>query len=167
MGLLILPWGIPGARHIRRGSSGVKARGVELPELLFVAIKHVRDSRRVRHVIPVLLAASLILLESWIRRGHPFTSGYEGNAGLRTLMPYSGQPGFSYHYYFGLLSITLSYGKGILFFAPGLLLKVGVPLGRLPGDITIRRGGGSFYFPVVTCILISIVLSVLASLLRR
>jgi hypothetical protein len=103
--------------------------------LLFVAIKHVRDSRRVRHVIPVLLAASLILLESWIRRGHPFTSGYEGDAGFRTLMPYSGQPGFSYPFFFGLLSITLSFGKGILFFAPGLLLRVGKDDREVPTEL--------------------------------
>jgi len=56
---------------------------------------------------------------------------------------------------------------GIVLIVAGLVLKLGVPLGRLPGDITIRRGGGSFYFPIVTCILISVVLSVLASLLRR
>jgi hypothetical protein len=56
---------------------------------------------------------------------------------------------------------------GVVLIVAGLMLKVGVPLGRLPGDITIRRGGGSFYFPVVTCILISLVLSILASFLRR
>jgi Protein of unknown function (DUF2905) len=56
---------------------------------------------------------------------------------------------------------------GVVLIAAGLLLKTGVPLGRLPGDITIRRGGGAFYFPVVTCILISIVLSILASFFRR
>ena len=56
---------------------------------------------------------------------------------------------------------------GVVLIVAGLMLKVGVPLGRLPGDITIRRSGGSFYFPVVTCIVVSIVLSILASFLRR
>jgi hypothetical protein len=37
-------------------------------------------------------------------------------------------------------------------------------LGRLPGDIRIERGNSSFYFPVVTCIILSIVLSLLLSL---
>jgi len=104
---------------------GVANTPATLVGLLFVAIKHVRDSRRVRHVIPVLVTVSLILLESWIRRGNPFVTAYEGNAGFRTLMPYSGQPGFSYPFFFGLLSTTLSFGKGILFFAPGLLLRIG------------------------------------------
>jgi hypothetical protein len=37
-------------------------------------------------------------------------------------------------------------------------------LGRLPGDIRIERDHSSFYFPIVTCIIISIVLSLLLSL---
>jgi thiamine transporter ThiT len=40
-------------------------------------------------------------------------------------------------------------------------------LGRLPGDIRIERGNSAFYFPIVTCIIISIVLSLLLSLFRR
>lgn len=40
-------------------------------------------------------------------------------------------------------------------------------LGRLPGDIRIEKEGGGFYFPVTTCILISILLSLLMAVLRR
>ncbi len=40
-------------------------------------------------------------------------------------------------------------------------------LGRLPGDIRIERGNSAFYFPVVTCIIVSIVLTLLMSLFRR
>jgi hypothetical protein len=44
-------------------------------------------------------------------------------------------------------------------------------IGHLPGDILIRRGGGSFYFPIVTCLLLSvaltIVLNVLTLIFRR
>jgi hypothetical protein len=40
-------------------------------------------------------------------------------------------------------------------------------LGRLPGDIRIERGHSAFYFPIVTCIIISIVLSLLFSVFRR
>jgi hypothetical protein len=119
---------------------GVANTPATIVGLLFVALKYVRDSRRVRHVIPVLVAASLILLESWIRRGDPFTSGYEGNAGFRTLMPYSGQPEFSYPFFFGLLSITLSFGKGILFFAPGLLLRVGADDRDVPSQLRALWG---------------------------
>jgi hypothetical protein len=46
-----------------------------------------------------------------------------------------------------------------------LLSRIG--LGRLPGDIMVQRGSTSFYFPLVTCIVISIVLSALMWLLNR
>ena len=49
----------------------------------------------------------------------------------------------------------------------GLLIMVGVPLGRLPGDFAIRRGNFSFYFPLATSILLSIILTLLLSILRR
>jgi len=52
----------------------------------------------------------------------------------------------------------------------GLLLwsRVGTGwLGRLPGDIRIERGNSAFYFPIVTCIIISIVLSLIFSRFRR
>jgi len=56
---------------------------------------------------------------------------------------------------------------GVVLIAAGLMIKLGVPLGRLPGDISIRRGSGTFYFPIVTCIVVSIVLSLISWLLRR
>lgn len=40
-------------------------------------------------------------------------------------------------------------------------------LGRLPGDIRIDRGNSTFYFPVVTCIIISILLTLILSIFRR
>ena len=40
-------------------------------------------------------------------------------------------------------------------------------LGRLPGDIRIERSNSAFYFPIVTCIIVSIVLTLLLSLFRR
>ncbi len=40
-------------------------------------------------------------------------------------------------------------------------------LGRLPGDITIQKGNSTFHFPIVTCLVVSAVLSLLAWLLRR
>ena len=40
-------------------------------------------------------------------------------------------------------------------------------LGRLPGDIYVQRGNFTFYFPVVTVIIVSVVLSLLLALMRR
>lgn len=58
---------------------------------------------------------------------------------------------------------------GAVIMAVGLLLTLGsrIGLGRLPGDIHITGERGSFYFPVVTCILVSVVLSLLAALFNR
>jgi uncharacterized membrane protein required for colicin V production len=59
-------------------------------------------------------------------------------------------------------------GLGLAAFGALLWLFSGVPfLRRLPGDIYLRRGNLTFYFPVVTCILISIVVSLIFALLRR
>jgi uncharacterized protein HemY len=44
--------------------------------------------------------------------------------------------------------------------------KLGLPLGGLPGDIRIERRGFSFYFPVVTCIILSIVLTLIVFAIR-
>ena len=49
----------------------------------------------------------------------------------------------------------------------GLIMMLGVPFGRLPGDIVVRRGNFSFYFPLVTSIILSIVLTLLLALFRR
>lgn len=56
---------------------------------------------------------------------------------------------------------------GIILVAIGLAMHFGLPLGRLPGDIVIKRGNATFYFPIVTCIVVSVVLSIVAALLRR
>ena len=56
---------------------------------------------------------------------------------------------------------------GLIIAGIGLLVMAGVPFGRLPGDIVVRRGNATFYFPLVTSILVSIILTVVLSLLRR
>jgi hypothetical protein len=56
---------------------------------------------------------------------------------------------------------------GLLVAFTGLLVMLGVPLGRLPGDISYRRGNTSFYFPLTTSILVSVVLTLLLAFLRR
>ena len=56
---------------------------------------------------------------------------------------------------------------GLVLVAAGLFVKFGVPLGRLPGDIVVRRGNSTFYFPIVTSILASMVLTLIGWLLRR
>jgi hypothetical protein len=62
-----------------------------------------------------------VMAEAWIRRGSPFDTGYANDHGYRNVLPYSGRPGFSYPFLFGALSILFSFGRGLVFFMPGLL----------------------------------------------
>jgi len=59
---------------------------------------------------------------------------------------------------------------GVIITLVGLVMWGGFApkwLGRLPGDIRIEREHSAFYFPIVTCIILSILLSVLFSIFRR
>ena len=59
---------------------------------------------------------------------------------------------------------------GILLVVVGLLMEFGgkfLPLGHLPGDIHITSEHGSIYFPVVTCVIISVILSALLNFFSR
>ena len=59
-------------------------------------------------------------------------------------------------------------GLGIALLGGLLMLGGKIPgLGRLPGDIVYRKGNFTFYFPLVTSILLSVLLTLVFSLLRR
>lgn len=60
-----------------------------------------------------------------------------------------------------LIGLVLVVVGAIMEFAPG------VPLGRLPGDIRVERGNFTFYFPITTCILISLLLMLFGYLLNK
>ena len=56
---------------------------------------------------------------------------------------------------------------GLVIAGLGLLIMVGLPIGRLPGDFYVKRGSFTFYFPLATSIILSIVLTLLFALFRR
>jgi len=56
---------------------------------------------------------------------------------------------------------------GVIIAGLGLVVMAGVPLGRLPGDIIWRRGQTTIYLPIVTCLVISLVLSLIMTIFRR
>src|SRR5207302_638886 len=56
---------------------------------------------------------------------------------------------------------------GLVISGLGLLMMLGVPFFRLPGDFYVKRGSFSFYFPLSTSILLSIILTLLMALFRR
>jgi hypothetical protein len=64
----------------------------------------------------------------------------------------------------------LMIGGIVLFLVGGgiyLSARFGLPLGRLPGDIRIEREGFSFYFPLASSILVSVVLTIIINLVLR
>jgi len=71
----------------------------------------------------------------------------------------------------GRTLIILGLVLGLLLIAVGILVTLGarfpIKLGRLPGDVVIRGKNGVFYFPIVTCIIVSAVLSLVMWLISR
>ena len=56
---------------------------------------------------------------------------------------------------------------GLAITALGVVVMLGVPIFRLPGDFVFKRGNVSFYFPLATSVVLSILLTLLFALLRR
>lgn len=59
---------------------------------------------------------------------------------------------------------------GLVLTGVGILIWSGIGkgwLGRLPGDINVEREGFGFHFPIVSCVLLSILVSVILAVLRR
>ncbi|KPC77797.1 DUF2905 domain-containing protein [Laceyella sacchari] len=58
---------------------------------------------------------------------------------------------------------------GVILVVVGLIWQVGgkyLPLGRLPGDVVVEKEQVKIYFPIMTCILISVILSLISYLIR-
>ncbi|HDD52999.1 MAG: DUF2905 domain-containing protein [Aquificota bacterium] len=69
-----------------------------------------------------------------------------------------------------LAKMLIVMGLFLVALGGALLLASKLPylgLGRLPGDIYVKRGNFTFYFPIVTCIILSVVLTLLLNLFFR
>jgi hypothetical protein len=106
--------------------------------LFLVTVKRVFDSRHFRYLLAVVVALILMIVDIWVRRGEFLFNAYGADRGARTMLPYSGRPGFSYPIFFGVLSILLSFGKGLLFYTPGVL----IPIRRTLQTINTRLWNG-------------------------
>ncbi|MCE9564646.1 MAG: hypothetical protein K8U57_21645 [Planctomycetes bacterium] len=106
---------------------------VNLPGMIgalgMASVVLVLRTRRLRFLLAAPTAFGLWLLENYVRRGDPWFTGYDGEHGVPTALPYSGLPEFSYPIFFGLLSVLFSFGKGLIFFMPALFM----PLREEPG----------------------------------
>jgi hypothetical protein len=110
---------------------GVVNTPAALPALALAAILVAVRRRTAVPLLVVPAAIGLVLLDIRLRLGE-LADPYEGNRGTETILPYSGLPGFSYPALLGVLVIVFSFGKGLLFFAPGLFLPVRDRLAHVP-----------------------------------
>jgi hypothetical protein len=96
-----------------------------------VSLERVHATRRLRYGLIAAAVVALIGLDNLVRRGNPLDNGYAASMNIaRTVMPYSGREGFSYPLVLGVAAIVFSFGKGLIFFMPGLFLPL---RGRLTG----------------------------------
>jgi len=103
-------------------SIGVINSPAMIVPLTLIVLKMAWDDRKFWYFLMPIASLVGICVEAWVRRGSPFLTGYEGDRGYETQLPYSGLPGFSYPFILGVLSILFSFGKGLFFFVPGLVL---------------------------------------------
>jgi hypothetical protein len=97
--------------------------GTIIPLGIICLYKILWQKKYIYILLPAIALGSLIL-DAKIRLPrtlYAFNNYLFNDVNATTMMPYSGRPGFSYPMIFGLLSETVSFGKGLLFFAPGLL----------------------------------------------
>jgi hypothetical protein len=111
-------------RHVFSGWAAIVIGVVNTPAAIIglglLASWQAIRTRQLRHLLAVPAAAALIMLEAWIRRGGPFVTGY-------------GKQGFTVSFVIGLVSILFSFGRGLIFFMPGLLLWLDPRRRLLPG----------------------------------
>ncbi len=141
-------WAWVGGALCAWGTANVPASAVGLALAACVLAWH---RRRLRYLALPALAAALVLAENYVRRGGALAGGYAGadETGYRTALPYSGLPGFSYPLLFGLLSVLFSFGKGLVFFAPGMFA-------RYPDDE--RDGDAKLVYRVWLAVVVGMVL---------
>jgi len=114
-----------------------------LPGLALVSGHWAWVSRRLRYLCAVAVAVTLVVGEAWLRRGGPLAQGYDGES-------------FSYPFGLGVLAILFSFGKGLVFFTPGLVLPIGRRVGGLydASSLDLRRGYRSLLLFIAGMVLV-------------
>lgn len=93
--------------------------------LIFIVLYFTWESKKFRYLTIVPICLIMMLVENYLRT-NSITTGFQTyvsqDHGYKTILPYSGGTGFSFPFFFGVLSILFSFGKGLIFYCPGLLL---------------------------------------------
>jgi len=116
--------------HCRRRALGWCAAAVgaasvpaAVPALGLVAAVQAVRQRQVRYLAVPVGALALVVADNLVRHGGSLsTYAVSDRGGIPTVLPYSTSSGFSYPWGLGLLGLLFSFGKGLVFFAPGLFL---------------------------------------------
>lgn len=96
------------------------------PLILISIFKFFKEKNRTYALLPVLAGIEL-LIDAKLRMPKTtmgFSNYLFNDQGTTTILPFSGRPGFSYPMILGVLGELFSFGKGLLFFAPGLLFTL-------------------------------------------
>jgi len=109
--------------------------------LTFFAVKE----RRLRLLAFMPLLPLGILAETYLKFGTIFPDAYLEASWPKNLLPYSGLPGFSYPLFFGVLSVIFSFGRGLLFFVPGLLFLFHPQTWKFPEPFGSLVKAGAIY----------------------
>jgi hypothetical protein len=83
------------------------------------------ETRQIRYLFLIFVCVILMTVESYVRTGSfliGFQNYLEEDHGFKTVLPFSGEIGYSYPFVLGVLSILFSFGKGLIFFCPGLVM---------------------------------------------
>ena len=104
---------------------GVAQTPASLPAFALAVCFVAYRAKRPKWLLLIALPLLFIMLETFFKHGSLLNNPYlTGNQGVKTIMPYSGLPGFSYPFFLGLVSILFSFGKGLIFFIPALFLRL-------------------------------------------
>lgn len=143
MALMVTGWSTLG---IAAGILGAVNMPASVPALSLMLLDRAKPPYRVlKAAWPAAICAVVLMLEYYLRRGDPFSTGYEGDFGRQSILPYSGLPGFSYPFVFGVLSILFSFGKGLALFAPGLWLMLRRTADRMPDALRLFQRHGVWF----------------------
>lgn len=88
---------------------------------LVAAFQAVRQ-RRLRYLLAPLASVVLILMDNYVRLGTLHNGYVTSDRGAQTVLPFSSSSGFHHPLWLGALGLLFSFGKGLVFFAPGLFL---------------------------------------------
>jgi hypothetical protein len=91
----------------------------------FVVLYLTWEKKQLRYLLLIPACILLMIIESYLRTGNllaGFQTYLNQDHGYETLLPYSGKTGYSYPFVLGILSILFSFGKGLIFYCPSLLL---------------------------------------------